>query len=82
MLNAFNTIFMVVSNFDCHAGDDDDNAYDYDRMGERSDSKSVECENGHNEDNKNVGGLGKDASFQWHPFGAFDYNTGYMVSAK
>ena len=73
----------INSNFDCDGGnDEDDNDYDSDRMGWWLDSKSVQCDNGHNEDNTNVEGLGEDISFKWHPFGAFDYNTGYMVSGK
>lgn len=74
------------SNFDCDCdGDDDDeddNGNGYDRMGRWLDSKSVDCDNGRDGDNKNVEGLGEDVSFKWHPFGAFDYNTGYMVSEK
>ncbi len=70
------------SNFDCDGDDhdEDDNGNGYDGVRRWLDSKSVDCDNGRNEDNKNVEGLGEDVSFKWHPFGAFDYNTGYMVS--
>ena len=44
------------------------------------DNNNIECVNGQSENETQVERLGEDVSFKWHPFGAFDYNRGYMVS--